>query len=164
MHNVTRESLIAEAREAKAMALEARDLKEIAACSELLRRLGDDTFTAQEDAEIKLIAELDAMPTALYRHFSADGRLLYVGISLQAVTRTMQHRNRARWYAEITRIDLEWFPSRSAAEHAEKLAIKAEKPLYNIIHNKAHNNAAQKPKARTVRPGTRERVKRKPSL
>jgi hypothetical protein len=164
MPAVTRESLIAEARETKAGALEQRDVKTVIACTELLRRLGDERFTEQEEAEIRLIAELDAMPTALYRHFDHEGRLLYVGISLKAISRTMQHRLGSHWYTNIARIELEWFGSKSAAVDAEKTAVKAEKPLHNITYNKANGNVAEERKARTVRAGTRKRVKRQPSL
>jgi hypothetical protein len=164
MERPTRETLIADARQAKAAALEQRDVKAIDAASDLLRQLGDDRFTEQERQEISLIAELDAIGTALYRHFDHDGRLLYVGISLSAVTRTAQHRSRAPWFSQITRIEIEWHKSRSAAALAEKRAIKAERPLYNIVHNEADNGDPDKPQTRTVRAGTRKRRKCKSGL
>lgn len=72
--------------------------------------------------------------TALYRHFDADGRLLYVGISLNAVARLCQHRRDAHWFGDIARIDIEWHPSRTAADKAEREAIVAECPLHNVAH------------------------------
>ena len=72
--------------------------------------------------------------TALYRHWNADGELLYVGISLNAVSRLAQHRIEANWFDDIARVDIEWHPTREAAESAERSAIKTEHPLHNIAH------------------------------
>lgn len=70
----------------------------------------------------------------LYRHFDAAGRLLYVGVSLSTTVRLMAHMARADWADQIATITVERFYSRTAALHAERTAIKAEKPLHNIIH------------------------------
>jgi hypothetical protein len=70
-------------------------------------------------------------PTALYRHFDAAGNLLYVGISLSPFTRTRQHKQRAPWFIEVSRIEVEWFGTRGDAEQAEWVAIKSEHPLHN---------------------------------
>jgi hypothetical protein len=69
--------------------------------------------------------------TYLYRHFDAEGRLLYVGISLSAVHRLAQHRASA-WFASIATVTIETFPSRAGAAEAERLAIQTEGPLHNI--------------------------------
>lgn len=73
-----------------------------------------------------------SMKTALYRHFDAAGRLLYVGISLNAIGRLAQHRNSAQWFAEIARVDVEWLPTREAAIRVERQAIAKENPKCNI--------------------------------
>lgn len=70
--------------------------------------------------------------TALYRHFDADGYLLYVGISLAPLARTRQHRLTSAWIRDVVRVDIEWYASRRRAERAEWEAIRAEKPLYNL--------------------------------
>ncbi|MEO1720939.1 MAG: hypothetical protein AAFR84_00890 [Pseudomonadota bacterium] len=72
--------------------------------------------------------------TSLYRHYDADGVLLYVGIALNHVSRLSQHMASASWFYEIARIEVEHFDSRLAAETAERIAIRDERPL----HNKAH--------------------------
>jgi hypothetical protein len=72
------------------------------------------------------------MRTALYRHFDADGRLLYVGISMQ----------------DIATVRIEWFYSRKEALQAELRAITTENP--------AHNLAGLKPPKKTP-PQRRER-------
>ncbi|MFG6084244.1 hypothetical protein ACEUZ9_000493 [Paracoccus litorisediminis] len=76
-----------------------------------------------------------AVPTDLYRHFSKDGELLYVGISLPAVARLKQHKSRAPWYSKIDRITIERFPSRADALLAEGRAICTERPVHNIAQN-----------------------------
>lgn len=81
----------------------------------------------------------DMARTALYRHFAADGRLLYVGISLSAIGRLAQHRETSHWYGEIARVDIEWHSDRNAAMKAEKNAIQNEHPPYNIIHSRAQS-------------------------
>lgn len=68
--------------------------------------------------------------TALYRHFDADGRLLYVGISLSAVQRLAQHAT-SDWSAEIRRVEVETFPDRVSAATAERESIRREQPIYN---------------------------------
>lgn len=80
--------------------------------------------------------KLKAMPCQLYRHFSKDGTLLYVGISLNALLRQHAHKTgRSPWYQQIAKIEIENFSSKKAALEAEKKAIKNDKPLYNVIHN-----------------------------
>lgn len=69
-------------------------------------------------------------PTALYRHFAADGRLLYVGITRSAAARLAQHAN-SEWDRQIARIEVETLPTRQEAEAAERAAIRAECPAFN---------------------------------
>lgn len=70
--------------------------------------------------------------TALYRHFNADGVLLYVGISLNAVQRLSQHRFGAKWFVQISRVDVEWLDDRASALAAEAIAIAQEDPVWNM--------------------------------
>jgi hypothetical protein len=72
-------------------------------------------------------------PTLLYRHYDAQGVLLYVGsISLDIVNRLDAHRKKPdSWYRQISRILVENFATRIEARQAERAAILAEKPLYN---------------------------------
>jgi len=69
--------------------------------------------------------------TALYRHFGADGALLYVGISHQVILRTKQHVETATWAEGINQITVEWFETRDMALAAENAAITSERPLFN---------------------------------
>lgn len=71
------------------------------------------------------------MTCQLYRHFDAEGRLLYVGISLSAVERLRQHVARAGWAGDIASITVETHPDRAAAMKAEREAVESERPMFN---------------------------------
>lgn len=73
--------------------------------------------------------------TALYRHFSAEGILLYVGISMSVPQRTSQHARSQPWFIDVVRIDIQWFDNRRDALRAERAAIKKERPLFNKTYH-----------------------------
>jgi transcriptional regulator with XRE-family HTH domain len=73
-------------------------------------------------------------PTTLYRHFDAAGRLLYVGVALGPVARLQQHASQSSWVRDIARMTIERFPTRTAAEQAERDAIRVEQPVHNVAH------------------------------
>ncbi len=73
---------------------------------------------------------------ALYRHFDAAGRLLYVGISLCPFTRTRQHGMLSDWFDDVVRVEIERFDTRSQAEQAEYAAIRNERPIHNGTFNR----------------------------
>lgn len=68
----------------------------------------------------------------LYRHYDEDGILLYVGESINAISRLYQHTREAKWADDIRTVTIEVFPSRDEAIEAETSAIQSERPLYNI--------------------------------
>jgi len=70
--------------------------------------------------------------TALYRHFDADGRLLYVGITENLPSRDRQHRA-SPWHGKIAETKTQWFDSREDAARAEAQAITTERPLHNAV-------------------------------
>lgn len=73
--------------------------------------------------------------TALYRHFDADGALLYVGISNSAFKRLDQHKAASHWAMDIARVEMKWFETREEAISAEREAIRNESPRHNIRHH-----------------------------
>lgn len=75
-------------------------------------------------------------PTSLYRFFDAGGQLLYVGITLHLPNRWTDHAHGKQWWREVARSSVEHFADRTSAAAAELAAIKAEKPLYNIVGNR----------------------------
>jgi hypothetical protein len=74
--------------------------------------------------------------TQLYRHFDRAGKLLYVGVSLSAVSRLAEHLNGSGWAQQIARVDIETFESRTEALRAERLAIIKEAPAYNVVYSR----------------------------
>lgn len=69
----------------------------------------------------------------VYRHFDANGALLYVGMGWSTLARLMRgHRKQSHWFDQIARIEIERFPTREAAYKAEWDAIVKEKPRHNL--------------------------------
>lgn len=78
-------------------------------------------------------AELrDGSEATVYRIYDADGRLLYVGMSINAVQRLAAHRYQQEWWPRVARVDIEHFVGRKAAARAEALAIETEAPEFNV--------------------------------
>lgn len=72
--------------------------------------------------------------TELYRHFDGSGQLLYVGISLSTIGRLAQHNRLSHWARDIATITIERYPTRAEAVQAERAAIAAERPKFNVQH------------------------------
>jgi predicted GIY-YIG superfamily endonuclease len=73
------------------------------------------------------------MQHALYRLFGHDGRLLYVGCTMQVFSaRLDQHLHEKMWAPEIASWTVETFPDRLSALLAERTAIQSEAPLHNV--------------------------------
>lgn len=83
--------------------------------------------------------------TELYRFFGDSGDLLYVGITANLADRLTDHQDK-RWWPEVASMTLEPFTSRKAAAEAERAAIGAEAPRYNVVHRLAPRSTV-----RTVR-------------
>jgi predicted GIY-YIG superfamily endonuclease len=93
-------------------------------------------------------------PTSLYRHFAADGVLLYVGVSLSWPARTKAHAKGSRWFEQVSRVEIERFYNRDDALAAEREVIKRERPKFNVIHN-CPSMAAASPTQRRAPPPRR---------
>lgn len=90
-------------------------------------------------------------PHRLYRFFGEGGVLLYVGISDDLPTRWTTHRRKKSWWREWREITLTPYPSRQTLEAAEIEAIKTERPLHNIVHNRHRDPVLAKQCMRTDR-------------
>jgi hypothetical protein len=122
----------------------------------------DDTYDADgrqilnyEQAARKALAMLDASTSAsnipdkwhsfaargivptcfLYRHYDAQGDLLYIGMSLNVLARQVRHIERAAWANTIYQIVIEPFATREELLAAEEYAIRTEFPKHNFTHN-----------------------------
>jgi predicted GIY-YIG superfamily endonuclease len=79
---------------------------------------------------------LTPVPTALYRLQDRKRTLLYVGITNNLAWRWKTHAADKEWWPEVATRSIEWFPTRDRALAAEAAAIRAERPLHNVQHNK----------------------------
>jgi predicted GIY-YIG superfamily endonuclease len=78
---------------------------------------------------------MNAGPHILYRCFNADRELLYIGITNDIDNRLRQHSRTAPWWKEFDSCSQDdRFEDRWTLERAERAAILAEEPLYNISH------------------------------
>lgn len=77
----------------------------------------------------------ESQQTALYRHYSEEGELLYVGISKNAPARLAEHMRGAKWRKSIAKVDVMHLPTREEALRAERMAIQYEAPLWNQVHS-----------------------------
>jgi predicted GIY-YIG superfamily endonuclease len=71
-------------------------------------------------------------PTALYRLFASNRKLLYVGITGDLKTRLAAHAETKPWWPEVARKTVEWHMTRASAAKAEVKVIRSERPLHNI--------------------------------
>lgn len=74
-------------------------------------------------------------PHALYRFFDRTGDLLYIGITASIPSRLVAHRDDKPWWTHVVDIRVEHFDNRPDVLAAEKAAIKAERPKWNVQHN-----------------------------
>tara|TARA_R110000868_G_scaffold94316_2_gene260280 strand:+ start:2477 stop:2971 length:495 start_codon:yes stop_codon:yes gene_type:complete len=74
---------------------------------------------------------------ALYRHFDADGALLYVGITNNPQRRLAQHVAGSDWMELIATTETQWFGDRGEALTAEAKAIQSERPKFNKTYTPA---------------------------
>lgn len=89
-----------------------------------------------------------AVDQYLYRLFGPDGTLLYTGVSDDWTRRLRQHWQTKQWAPEILGVTLETYSDRVAVLAAERKAIRAENPLYNIQHN--HHSRLREGPARSL--------------
>lgn len=73
-------------------------------------------------------------PCFVYKHYSAENILLYVGIACNVHRRTNAHSCTALWWPLVDLIIQKRYKSRAEANRAERLAVIREKPLFNIHH------------------------------
>lgn len=79
---------------------------------------------------------------ALYRFYDHAGVLLYIGITANVGSRFKQHGREKPWWADVHSITLEHYDSREAVLEAERAAIVAEQPRYNVVYNRGHATGA----------------------
>lgn len=103
--------------------LQAWDTERPAIARDLRSRIDLDSYTKGQ--------------TDLYRAFDQNGTLLYVGISLDTLRRLTQHRTSSAWFSDYRRLTRETFATREIALAKEAEAIRTERPVWNVIHNRS---------------------------
>lgn len=78
--------------------------------------------------------DIETQPTAVYRLYARDGRLLYVGMTNNTDIRFAYHALTKHWWHLVEDRRIEWHPDRSAARRSEAVAIAEEAPVHNAMH------------------------------
>ncbi|MFE2384462.1 GIY-YIG nuclease family protein [Streptomyces misionensis] len=78
--------------------------------------------------------DIEDQPTAVYRLYARDGRLLYVGMTNNPDTRFAYHALTQRWWHLVEKRDVQWHSDRPTARRLEAEAIKSERPVHNSMH------------------------------
>lgn len=73
----------------------------------------------------------------VYRLYDVEGRLLYVGLSRDVMSRIAAHARTKPWYFRVASMHVRAFADRDAAAQAEETAIRNEAPLHNVQHRVA---------------------------
>ena len=77
------------------------------------------------------LSPIDKRPQTLYRLYSREGRLLYVGVTAIPEQRLRQHSRDKDWWGDVDIIRVEHYTDRISVEIAEIHAIHDERPVYN---------------------------------
>lgn len=99
---------------------------------------------------------------SVYRCFDADGDLLYVGASIQPLSRIWGHVVNSPWIHLVKTINVEVFEDKMVMAASEKKAIQDEGPRFNITYSKNPAKARcelEKLKASKERASIRDRCK-----
>lgn len=98
--------------------------------------------TGRREARAHAEAIGDSVRTAVYRLHDTEGHLLYVGISAKPPRRWVQHASAKPWWPQVAALYLEWCDSRTEARAVEADAIRTQRPVHNIVHNRASDTKA----------------------
>lgn len=70
---------------------------------------------------------------AVYRCYGCDGSLLYVGVTNGPLRRFREHAAASEWWGEVDHVLVVPFGDRRGAEYHERLIIRYEHPIYNVV-------------------------------
>ena len=84
---------------------------------------------------------------AVYRCYSDQGQLLYVGETGDLGKRLADHASKL-WFVQVRGITLEWYADELEALKAERRAIHVEHPKYNVQHRDLKTLSPRPPRTR----------------
>ena len=68
----------------------------------------------------------------MYRFYDGQGKLLYVGITIDPWRRWREHVQEKPWYPQVKHQAVTWYDAEWQARKAETRAIRTERPEFNI--------------------------------
>ena len=81
---------------------------------------------------------------AVYRHLDAAKSAIYIGSSKNPVQRQWLHGNASHWWPEVAEVTYGPYPTLLVARVAEREAIRAERPIHNVVYNSATDRRRRK--------------------
>lgn len=72
------------------------------------------------------------LPHDVYKAYDINGRLLYVGISVNVFARMKEHKQYAGWMSAASRIDVVRYADRASAQAVEAICIRDDAPVFNV--------------------------------
>lgn len=82
------------------------------------------------------------MSFTLYRMYDVAGNVLYIGRTIQPLSRLQNHKSEKDWWEHVRHISLEHFGSAEELRRAELEAIENEHPIHNVIGKSLRNKIA----------------------
>lgn len=82
-------------------------------------------------------------PHWVYRHYDADGVLLYVGMTVNPKRRPFERRERP-WMVASMRVTLDGPFTQDEAAALERKVIREDHPLYNVYRNNGNVTATER--------------------
>jgi predicted GIY-YIG superfamily endonuclease len=91
---------------------------------------------AEDAPAMCAVCEDAAKGPRVYRCLNSDKRVIYIGSTPALLRRIKVHKSRSPWWPEVADVTEEPYPSVFLARAAERLAIKAERPIHNDQYNR----------------------------
>lgn len=92
----------------------------------------------------------------LYRTYSKDGTLLYIGQSNSWPRRFMEHRTKSPWFQDAVKVEIQSYLNKQGLDEAERQAVKKERPAHNVVYNNGNQSIetiARHKRRNSVSPG-----------
>lgn len=75
----------------------------------------------------------------VYRIYDEDGRLIYVGCTLNLFARLSAHTLNSWWAYQCSHVVAKVYPSKAAGRAVERAVIRTEKPRWNLNGRPPHS-------------------------